>query len=90
MIKELLASASATRLDSSYPPASTPVTRLPELKLPACQYASYPHASTTSYLIEELLAGGVGLDGKLQLRVDGGDPHIDRLRHPLYYVIVTL
>ena len=46
MIKELLASASATRQDSSYPPASTPVTRLPVHQLPAYQNSSYPPAST--------------------------------------------
>ena len=32
-------------------------------------------------LVEELLASGVGLDGELELGVDGGDAHVDRLRH---------
>ena len=32
-------------------------------------------------LVEELLARGVGLDGELELGVDGGDAHVDRLRH---------
>ena len=32
-------------------------------------------------LVEELLARGVGLDGELELGVDGGDAHVDWLRH---------
>ena len=35
----------------------------------------------SSCLVEELLARRVGLDGELELGVDGGDAHVDRLRH---------
>ena len=34
-------------------------------------------ARAHSYLVKQLLACGVGLDGKLQLCVHGGHPHID-------------
>ena len=35
----------------------------------------------SSYLVKELLSGGVWLDGELQLGVDGGDANVDGLRH---------
>lgn len=34
-----------------------------------------------TYLVEQLLACGVGLDGKLQLRVHSGDANIDLHAH---------
>lgn len=42
---------------------------------------NFPQTNSFHHLVKQLLASGVGLNGKLQLCIHGGDTHTDRLRH---------